>query len=162
MVVDDVKSMKQPKITKSLVPVDLNQMAEEEAKRDKVKKDAKNSAFQAKAEIIRSLNSNIFKETLAQSPALANAAVKTSWKRSDQEMMALLDGRELAKDEVRKIRLSEHQATIRFNSGCGFESDKELKKLFGTKLSANPGLISNSSASISSNKLMDLKKSNKI
>lgn len=146
--------MMQPKITKSLVPIPPGADQNQNPNGPK-----KPSAKDFKAEIVRSLNSNIMKETLAQSPALANAIVKTSWKKSDQEMMALLDGRELEKEEVRKIRLAEQQATVRFNAGgVDGETGKELKKIFNAKLAANSSLMT-STGTITSTKFMDWQKS---
>lgn len=148
--------MKQTKLTKSLVEMKPDEQFEQE----KAKRKQHPTQKDLRAEIMRSLNSNIMKETLAQSPALANAIVKTSWKKSDREMMALLEGKELERDEVRKIRLAEQQSTVRFNAGCAVdgETGRQLKKLFDAKLAANSELI-NSTGSISSCKFADLKKS---
>lgn len=150
-------SFKQTKLTKSLVEM----TPEAQFELEKTKRKQNPTAKDMRAEIVRSLNSNIMKETLAQSPALANAVIKTSWKKSDREVMAMLEGKELEREEVRKIRLAEQQSTVRFNAGCAVDSetDKQLKKLFGAKLAANSNLIS-SSGTITSCKFADLKKSN--
>lgn len=150
---------KQTKITKSLVEMAPEAQFEQEKANRKKHPNTKDM----RAEIVRSLNSNIMKETLAQSPALANAITNASWKKSDREMMALLEGKELARDEVKKIRLADQQSTIRYNAGCVVDSatGKEMKKLFDAKLAANSSLIT-SNATITSCKFADLKKSKNI
>lgn len=105
-----------------------------------------------KAEILRSLNSSITKE----STILTNAIFKTT-KKSDFEVLAALDGKKLDVEEVKQIRLAE-QATVKFQtSGQCDQANKEMRKLFSSKL-----LLPNENniTSISSQKLVDLKKAN--
>lgn len=118
---------------------------------------AQKFSSEMKAQTIRSLTSNIFKETIAQSAALSNAVFKTA-KKSDLEIMAILDGKELEKDEVKKIRLNEQQSTIRYNAACSVDGDTntQLKKVFSAKLLNTTPTVN---SSISTIKLMDIKKS---
>lgn len=112
------------------------------------------AAKEIKSEVIRSLTSSITKE----SPMLANILTKSA-KRSDTELLAELEGKKLDKEELKKVRLSE-QATIRHSNGSSDNSaSKEIKKLFSSKL-----LLPNENniTSISSQKLVEMKKSNSL
>lgn len=94
---------------------------------------------------------------MVSSPVLSNVAFKTN-KKSDKELMALLEGKELDKDEIKKIKIAEQNSTIKFtSSGAQNEANKELKRLFSSKaLLPNESNVNNS---ISSQKLVELKKS---
>ncbi|CAF0851383.1 unnamed protein product [Brachionus calyciflorus] len=110
------------------------------------------AAKEIKAEVLRSLTSSITKE----SPILANILVKTN-KKTDSELLAELDGKQLDKEELKKVRLAE-QATIRHSGASTNDpASKEIKQLFSSKL-----LLPNENniTSISSQKLVDLKKTN--
>lgn len=112
------------------------------------------AAKEIKSEVIRSLTSSITKE----SPILANILTKST-KRSDTELLAELEGKKLDKEELKKVRLSE-QATVRHSNGILDNSaSKEIKKIFNSKL-----LLPNENniTSISSQKLVDMKKSNSL
>jgi len=87
-----------------------------------------------KAEILMSLNSSITKEAVKSSPILANVVYKTV-KKSDQELMASLEGRHLDEEELRKIKLAE-QETIRYQSFTKNEEglvNKAIKTVFNSK-----------------------------
>jgi hypothetical protein len=107
-----------------------------------------------KAERLMSLTGSISQS----SPTLSNVVLKTN-KKSDQELMALLDGKELDKEEVRRLRLEEQSSVIRFQKGSAIEKQStEMKKLFNSKLLLPGGEI-NAYQSVSTQKLIDLKKS---
>ena len=106
-----------------------------------------------KAERLMSLTGSISQS----SPTLSNVVLKTN-KKSDQELMALLDGKELDKEEVRRLRLEEQSSVIRFQKGSAVEKQStEMKKLFNSKLLLPGGEI-NTYQSVSTQKLIDLKK----
>ncbi|RNA24370.1 MCM10 -like protein [Brachionus plicatilis] len=124
----------------------FNKFADLEARTKAVK--------EIKSEVIRSLTSSISKE----SPMMANILVKTA-KKSDTELLAELNGKKLDKEELKKVRLSE-QAIVRHSTSTGNDSaSKEIKKLFNSKL-----LLPNENniTSISSQKLVDMKKTNSL
>jgi hypothetical protein len=114
-------------------------------------------AKEIKSEILLSLNASIGQQTMISSPVLSNIAFKTN-KKSDKELMALLNGKELDKEEIKKIKIDEQNSTIKYTtSGAQKEANNELKKLFSSKvLLPNE---SNCNNSISSQKLVELKKS---
>lgn len=122
----------------------------------KQKEHTMKTAKDLKSEIVRSLSSSIMKETLASSPAYSNAMLKSSNKKSDLEILALLDGKEIEKEELRKIKLAEQQATMVFQSGSGKNNEvgQELKKFFAAKLGDC------TSGTITSQKMLELRKSN--
>jgi len=63
---------------------------------------------------------------------MAQIAVKTS-KKTDTEILASLNGKELDKDEVKKLRLAE-QATVKHYSSGTTEVQKGISKLFNSKI----------------------------
>lgn len=112
------------------------------------------AAKEIKSEVIRSLTSSIAKE----SPMLANILVKTN-KKTDTELLAELQGKKLDKEELKKVRLSE-QASVRHSTGSENDAaSKEMKKIFNSKL-----LLPNENTvtSISSQKFVEMKKSNSL
>ena len=84
---------------------------------------------------------------------LASIAMKSE-KRSDQELLAMLSGKELDRDEVKKIRLAQQTASVRHDASND-TSRKEMSKLFGCKLLLPSQATSN--VSISTQKLLELK-----
>jgi minichromosome maintenance protein 10 len=115
-------------------------------------------AKQIKSEILLSLNTSIGQQALVNSPILSNVAFKTN-KRSDKELMALLGGKELDKEEVKRITIAEQQASVKYsNSAVHDKANNEMSRLFSSKaLLPNE---TNCNNTISSRKLVDLKKSN--
>ncbi len=89
-----------------------------------------------KADKLRSLTSNITQTLSNSSPILSNANIQLNClsasaarKKSDKEIMALLDGRPLERKEVTQIRLAEQQAVTFQACAVHEESNKELKKV---------------------------------
>ncbi len=103
-----------------------------------------------KAEILNSLNSSI-----KDSPIMAQIGIKTS-KKSDQELLASLDGKELNKEEIKKIRLAE-QASVRHYSSTDNKAQKEVSKLFNSKILLPSETTCNNT--ISSKKIHEYKQS---
>ena len=81
-----------------------------------------------KAEILMSLNSNV---TQLASPVLSNVVFKTE-KKSDKEMLALLEGKNLDNEELRKIRLQQ-QAAVYHQRNDNDQNKKAINKLFSSK-----------------------------
>ena len=117
-------------------------------------------AKNTKAEIILSLTSNIAAETMQSSPVLANVVFKTS-RRTDQELLAALDGKELDEQEVRKLRLAEQTPLpggIRYQKSHGVDSAaQQMKRLFNS--AALLPTETNCNHSITSVKMVELKRS---
>lgn len=112
-----------------------------------------------KAQVINSLSLNIAYEAAKSSPVLANILVKTN-KKTDMELLASLEGKELDKEEIRKVRLEQQAAGSVIYSHSKMENlaiNKEIKAAFNSKiLLPNEN---NCNHSISSIKMVELKKS---
>ena len=115
-------------------------------------------AKEIKSEILLSLTTSIGQQAMVSSPILSNVAFKTN-KKTDKELMALLNGKELDKEEIKQIRIAEQSASIKYTSSSAHQqASREMKSLFSSKaLLPNE---SNCNHSISSKKLVDLKKVN--
>ncbi len=104
-----------------------------------------------KSEILNSLNASI-----KDSPLMAQIGAKTTTKKSDLEILASLDGKQLDKEEINKIRLAE-QATVRHYSSVDNSAQKEISKIFKSKILLPSEATCNNS--ISSKRLHEYKQS---
>ena len=104
-----------------------------------------------KTEILNSLNSSIAK-TIDPSINIMGKGQK----KTDQELMALLDGKQLDKEEIKKIRIAEQSTVVRMNGDIK-EANKEMTKLFSSKILLPNEKTCNSS--ITSSKMLEFKKS---
>ena len=73
----------------------------------------------------------------------------------------MLNGKELDKEEIKKIKIAEQTSSVKYSNNASHDqASKEMKRLFSSKvLLPNE---TNCNNSISSKKLVDLKKSNEI
>ena len=80
-----------------------------------------------------------------------------SHKKSDKELLALFDGKELDKEEIKKIRIEENQAAVVMNEGkTTNKMNQEMNNLFSsTALLPNENTCNQS---ITSTKMLEFKK----
>jgi hypothetical protein len=147
--------------TKLLNPYGFNNNRPAPSKLQSQREAAAKIAKEMKEQALLSLNSNITEALSSTSSILSNTNIKINTmvnknKKSDKEILALLDGKQLDKEEVVQIRLAEQQTVNFVKSSVFEESKKELKKLFNSKIMLKPDLIAN--ASVSSQKLVEMKK----
>jgi hypothetical protein len=106
-----------------------------------------------KSEILNSLNCSISKTV---DPAISTMGKMK--KKSDQELLAIFEGKELDKEEIKKIRIAEQSSSILIHHSKNTEGDKQLSKLFSSK-----ALLPNENTanySITGTKMLEYKKQN--
>ena len=114
---------------------DPNSPANRQAARERANK----SAAEMKASALLSLNASITQTLSSASPVLSSASVRLNCvavtagaqarKKSDREIMAELEGKELPREEILQIRLAEQQPVNFTKCPVYAEQNRELKKV---------------------------------